>query len=94
MQIAVHSSCALSRIDSEGSDVSARSVMNFPQLRSVHLLVSAFYGTSDQSRHTVLRVFLYENVNVTLVRLKCLKRRQKGTMIRQSYQGIKQPKSC
>ena len=91
MQIAVHSSCALRRIDSDGSDVSARSVMNFPQLRSVHLLLSAFYGTSDQSRHTVFRIFVYENLNVTSIRLK---RRQKGTMLSQSYQGLKQPKSC
>jgi len=65
--------------------------MNFPQLRSVHLLLSAFYGTSDQSRHTVFRIFVYENLNVTSIRLK---RRQKGTMLSQSYQGLKQPKSC
>ena len=70
MQIAVHSSCALRTIDSEGSDVSPRSVMNFPQLRSVHLFVSAFYGTSDYSRHTVFHVFVYENSDVTLVWLK------------------------
>lgn len=94
MQIAVHSSCALRRIDSERSDVLARSVMNFPQLRSVHLLVSAFYGTSDQSRHTVFRVFVYENMYVTLLPLKCLKLRQKGSMIGQSYQDLKQPQSC